>query len=93
MANKRDEQRRKLQPLVGRQVLHNAAIYGRPIRTEERKVTLMAMSGNYAMVRRKGAIPYVCDIDELLPNDEFRGGCKPSSGTSCSALDRTGEEG
>ncbi len=30
-------------------------------------VTLMAISGKYAMVRRKGAMPYVCTLKELKP--------------------------
>ncbi len=28
-------------------------------------VTLMAISGKYAMVRRKDAMPYVCELKEL----------------------------
>ena len=33
--------------------------------TEERDVVLMATSGGYAMVRRKGCFPYVCNLSEL----------------------------
>jgi len=33
--------------------------------TEDRDVILMAVSGKYAMVRRKGCSPYVCDVREL----------------------------
>jgi len=38
-----------------------------------------------------------CDMDELMDflkslNDEFRGGCKPSSGTSCCAVHSTEKE-
>ena len=34
-------------------------------KTEERDVILMAVSGKYAMVRRKCCSPYVCDVSEL----------------------------
>ena len=33
--------------------------------TEDRDVVLMAVVGIYAMVRRKGCVPYVCDVKEL----------------------------
>jgi len=32
---------------------------------EERNVELMAKAGNYAMVRRKGAMPYVAPLKEI----------------------------
>ena len=32
---------------------------------ESRDVVLLAISGKYAMVRRKGCIPYVCSVNEL----------------------------
>ena len=32
---------------------------------ELRDVEVMAISGKYAMVRRKGALPYVCMVKEL----------------------------
>ena len=34
-------------------------------KTEEREVRVMAIAEGYAMVRRKGAIPYVCKLKEL----------------------------
>jgi hypothetical protein len=33
--------------------------------TEEREVRVMAIAEGYAMVRRKGAMPYVCNLKEL----------------------------
>jgi hypothetical protein len=33
--------------------------------TEHRAVVLMSIVGIYAMVRRKGCMPYVCGIKEL----------------------------
>lgn len=33
--------------------------------TEHRSVRVMAIAENYAMVRRKGCMPYVCHVDEL----------------------------
>jgi hypothetical protein len=43
------------------------SVYGRPTKwvAERRDVFVMAISGNYAMVRRKGAMPYVCHIADL----------------------------
>ena len=44
---------------------------------EEREVRIMAVSEGYAMVRRKGMIPYIADVKELsmrkhiqAPNDQ-----------------------
>lgn len=36
--------------------------------TEDINVIFLAASGNYAMVRRKGCMPYVCDIRDLRPS-------------------------
>jgi len=33
--------------------------------TERREVVLMAVVRQWAMVRRKGAVPYVCELKEL----------------------------
>ena len=35
--------------------------------TEEREVRIMAVVQGYAMVRRKGAAPYVAPLNELYP--------------------------
>lgn len=35
---------------------------------ENRDVILMAVCGNYSMVRLPGCIPYVCKTRDLLPN-------------------------
>lgn len=42
-------------------------------------VKLMAISGRYAMVRRKGCIPLVCEVKDLSPVQ--RGNVIPDSGT------------
>ena len=34
-------------------------------KTEEKEVLVMAIAGGYAMVRRKGCMPYVCPVKEL----------------------------
>ncbi len=39
---------------------------------EERDVVLMAISGTWAMVRRRGAVPYVAPVKELFVNREGR---------------------
>jgi hypothetical protein len=33
---------------------------------DEREVRVMAVAEGYAMVRRKGAIPYVCPVKEIV---------------------------
>lgn len=35
--------------------------------TEHREVTVLAVVGAWAMVRRKGAMPFVCSVKDLLP--------------------------
>ena len=35
--------------------------------TEEREVRIMAVAEGYAMVRGKGAVPYVAPLNELYP--------------------------
>ena len=66
---------RKQQPLVGPAIHRKTRIeseYGFRAETivEDRAVTVMALSGRWAMVRRKGCIPYTCNISELVwPND------------------------
>jgi len=37
---------------------------------ELRHVKVMAINGNYAMVRRPGCIPYVTDVRQLTPKSE-----------------------
>jgi hypothetical protein len=34
-------------------------------KTDRREVTVMCVSGNYAMVRRKGCYPYIAPIKEI----------------------------
>ncbi len=45
-----------LKPLIGKHVVHRP-----PYKFEDRDVVLMAVCGNWSMVRRPGAIPYVCE--------------------------------
>ena len=52
---------------------HIESVYGHKAEWVEelRDVRVMAIAEGYAMVRRKGAIPYVCNVDELRkPNDQ-----------------------
>lgn len=58
---------------------HLESVYGHEAEWVEelRDVRVMAVAEGYAMVRRKGAIPYVCSVTEL---------CKPNL-----AADRGGE--
>ena len=46
---------------------HIESVYGHKAEWVEelRDVRVMAIAEGYAMVRRKGAIPYVCNVDEL----------------------------
>jgi len=41
--------------------------------TEEREVRLLAIAGNWAMVRRSGAIPYCCMLKELRSDIQAAG--------------------
>lgn len=43
------------------------ARFGWSYETERRNVTVLAISGRYAMVRRPGYAPYVCPVKELEP--------------------------
>ena len=50
--------------------LHYAMVYGlkngkMETSTDLREVRVMAVAEGYAMVRRKGAMPYVCSIKEI----------------------------
>lgn len=39
--------------------------------TDPRKVRVMAIAEGYAMVRRRGAMPYVASVKELEFNDDL----------------------
>jgi hypothetical protein len=38
---------------------------------ERREVRIMAIAEGYAMVRRKGAMPYICDVKELTQSKKL----------------------
>jgi hypothetical protein len=50
-------------PLGGQPMTHIVGIGNEAF--EHRDVMLLAVSGGWAMVRRKGAMPYVCRLSEL----------------------------
>lgn len=58
-------------PYIGKHVTHVARMGKQIIKgevqweIETRDVILMAFSGNYAMVRRPGKMPYVCLLSDL----------------------------
>lgn len=59
-----------LAKLIGKKIVHQCPGvkwegHHRTFTLDAREVILMAVSGNYAMVRRKGAMPYVAPINEL----------------------------
>lgn len=53
---------------------HLRSVYGHPCEWEDerRDVRVMAVAEGYAMVRRPGAVPYVCHVQEIeQPNKEL----------------------
>jgi hypothetical protein len=59
-----------LERMVGQHVIHckRTELTQDKTTVENRDVILMAVCGNYSMVRRPRCIPYVCDTRDLLPN-------------------------
>lgn len=60
-------------PLVGKPAIHVVKVpvsftgTGWKYETERREVVVMAVAGTWAMVRRKGCMPYTAMVKELEP--------------------------